>query len=139
MGKKKKLNSSLFSFALSITTYDFLRREDWERVREKILMEDIVNTVGEFLVGWEGGLVRALDEPKTKFSARSHCTSDSVYRNVVRLVSWVPGSGVAPPLRFSTWVLFQVYLANFHFFGTTSTFYIGSTSSSHGLYNRSST
>ena len=63
MGKKKRLNSYLFSFALPIPTYDFLRREDWERVREKILMEDIVNTVGEFLVGWEGGLVRALDEP----------------------------------------------------------------------------
>ena len=63
VGKKKILNSSLFSFPSTITTYDFLRREDWEQVREKILMEDIVTLVGEFLVGWEGGLVRALDGP----------------------------------------------------------------------------
>ena len=62
VGKKKILNSSL-SFPSTITTYDFLRREDWEQVREKILMEDIVTLVGEFLVGWEGGLDRALDGP----------------------------------------------------------------------------
>ena len=56
VGKKKKLNSSFFSFPLSIATYDFLRREDWKRVREKILMEDIANAwlVNSLWVGWEG-------------------------------------------------------------------------------------
>ena len=62
VGKKKIFFFSL-SFPLSIATYDFLRREDWEQDREKILMEDIVTLVGEFLVGWEGGLHRALDGP----------------------------------------------------------------------------
>ena len=62
-GGKEEIRLLFFSFALSIPTSDFLRREDWEWVTEKILMEDIVNTVGEFLVGWEGGLVKALDEP----------------------------------------------------------------------------
>ena len=63
MGKRKRLNSTLFSFAFSNSLLTISSDEKTGKESEKILMEDIVNTVGEFLVGWEGGLVRALDEP----------------------------------------------------------------------------
>ena len=54
-GGEDEENSPLSSFSLSTATYDLLKREEWERVSKKILMEDLNKMlVGEIGCGLGG-------------------------------------------------------------------------------------
>ena len=68
-GGEDEDNFFLFSFSLSTATYNLLKREEWERVSKKTLMEDLNKMlVGEIACGLGvGGLNRALVEPYIKF------------------------------------------------------------------------